>query len=189
MQIVLAAALVLAVAWFAVLRPHGETSSSSAAASPAAPARAQGASNAPARRARAAVRAQRRRAAARAHRRRAAATARHRAPDPAAPVLAALDDHRVAVLLFWDGRTADDRAVRSAVAHVDRHHGRVRVFVARLGAVADFAAIVSSAGVTASPTVLVIDAERQVRKISGLTVASEIDQAVQDALHASPATR
>ncbi len=97
-------------------------------------------------------------------------------------VLAQLERDRAVVLLFWNGRSSDDRAVRRAVAGVDRRGGDVRVYVERLGALADYAAVTNGVRVEQTPTTLVIGPDRAVEAISGYTLTSEIDQAVSDAL-------
>ncbi|HEV2770424.1 MAG TPA: hypothetical protein VGV40_09605, partial [Solirubrobacteraceae bacterium] len=97
-------------------------------------------------------------------------------------VLAQLDRDRAVVLLFWNARSSDDRAVRRAVARVDRRDGDVRVYVERLGALADYAAVTNGVRVEQTPTTLVIGPERAVQAIPGYTVTSELDQAVSDAL-------
>ena len=40
-------------------------------------------------------------------------------------VLRAIGDRKVVVLLFWNPKAADDRAVRKALAGIDRHHHKV----------------------------------------------------------------
>jgi len=97
-------------------------------------------------------------------------------------VLAQLDRGRAVVLLFWNGRSSDDRAVRRAVAGVDRRDGEVRVYAERLGALADYAAVTNGVRLEQTPTTLVIAPDRAVQAIAGYTVTSEIDQAVIDAL-------
>ncbi|MDQ3850824.1 MAG: hypothetical protein M3296_09470, partial [Actinomycetota bacterium] len=96
-------------------------------------------------------------------------------------VVAALDSGHTVVLLFWNGRSADDRAARRAVAAAHRAGGRVRVVVERLSRLGAYAPITNGARVAQSPTTLVIDRQRRVQTISGYTVTSEIDQAVADA--------
>lgn len=97
-------------------------------------------------------------------------------------VLAQLDRDRAVVLLFWNARSSDDRAVRRAVARVDRRDGDVRVYVERLGALADYAAVTNGVRVQQTPTTLVIGPDRAVQAIAGYTVTSELDEAVSDAL-------
>lgn len=97
-------------------------------------------------------------------------------------VLADLDAGRTVVLLVWDGKSADDRSVRRAVSRVDRHGGKVRTHVVSLSKLSSYEAITKGVPITESPTVLVIDRQRQARTISGLTVKGEIDDAVDRAL-------
>lgn len=97
-------------------------------------------------------------------------------------VLADLSAGRTVVLLVWDGKSADDRSVRRAVSRVDRHGGKVRTHVVRVSKLSSYEAITKGVPITESPTVLVIDKERQARVISGLTVKGEIDDAVDRAL-------
>lgn len=97
-------------------------------------------------------------------------------------VLSDLEAGRTVVLLVWDGKSADDRSVRRAVARVDRHDGKVRTHVVKVAKLSSYEAITKGVPITESPTVLVIDKERQARVISGLTVKGEIDDAVDRAL-------
>jgi len=193
--IALGAVIVLAVAWLTVLRP-GTGAEEAVAEPPAVVGAASEAEQAVARTDAASVR----RGAAPAAEgppepggtAAATATAATGAPvDPAAArrqgegsrrVLAQLDRGRAVVLLFWNGRSSDDRAVRRAVAGVGRRDGDVRVYVERLGALADYAAVTNGVRVEQTPTTLVIGPDRAVQAISGYTVTSEIDQAVSDAL-------
>jgi hypothetical protein len=109
--------------------------------------------------------------------------------DPSGPLLHALDQGKVAVLLFWNSKGADDRAARDAVRGVGRHGGQVVVKVAPIKQVARYAAITTGVKVNESPTVLVIDPSHEARPIVGYTTASEVDQAVGDALRSSTGVR
>jgi hypothetical protein len=104
--------------------------------------------------------------------------------DPSAPLLRAIDDKRAVVLLFWNRKGSEDRAVRRAVAATSRRHGDVVVKVAPVGDVARYAPITRGAQVLQSPTVLVLAPGRKARPIVGFTTTGEIDQAVGDALAA-----
>jgi hypothetical protein len=109
--------------------------------------------------------------------------------DPSAPLLHALDQGKVAVLLFWNSKGADDRAARDAVRGAGRHGGQAVVKVAPIKQVARYAAITTGVKVTESPTVLVIDPSHEARPIVGYTTASEVDQAIGDALRNSTGVR
>lgn len=102
-----------------------------------------------------------------------------------APLLRALDRKDTVVLLFWNRRGSDDRAVRRAVRATARHHGRVVVKAAPVAQVARYEAITAGVQVLQSPTVLVIGPDRKARAVTGFTTKSELDQVVSDTLKAS----
>jgi hypothetical protein len=106
------------------------------------------------------------------------ATAASRRSQQVKTLLGDLEARKVVVLLFHDGRTSDDLEVRRAVQAVDRRGGRVAVHVASIKHLGDYAPITKGVPVQNSPTVLVIDRNRQAKRIAGLTVTSEIDDAV-----------
>jgi hypothetical protein len=97
-------------------------------------------------------------------------------------VLRDLARGRVVAMLFWDGRSSDDRAVRAAMREVDRRGGRVAVHVARITQVGAYPSVTRGVQISSSPTVLVIDRARRGSTLTGLTDAREIDQRVGDAL-------
>jgi pyruvate/2-oxoglutarate dehydrogenase complex dihydrolipoamide acyltransferase (E2) component len=102
-----------------------------------------------------------------------------------APLLRALDAKHAVVLVFWNRRGSDDRAVRRAVAAIDRHDGKVVVKVAPIAAVGRYEAITRGVQVLQSPTVLVIGSDHKARAIVGFTTTGELDQAVGDTLAAA----
>jgi hypothetical protein len=106
------------------------------------------------------------------------------AASPSAPLLRAIDDKRAVVLLFWNRKGSDDRAVRRAVEATSRRGGDVVVKVAAIKDVARYGQITRGAEVLQSPTVLVLAPGRKARPIVGFTTTGEIDQAVGDALAA-----
>jgi hypothetical protein len=107
------------------------------------------------------------------------------AGDLSAPLLRALDRKGAVVVLFWDKRGIDDRAVRRAVGAASRHGGRVVVKAVPVAEVGRYEAITRGAHVLESPTVLVIGPDRKARPIVGFTTTGEVDQAVGDALAAA----
>jgi hypothetical protein len=109
--------------------------------------------------------------------------------DPSAPLIDALGQGKVAVLLFWNSKGADDRAARDAVRGVGSHGGQVVVKIAPIKQVARYAAITTGVKVNEAPTVLVIAPSHLARPIVGYTTASEVDQAVGDALRNSTGLR
>lgn len=102
--------------------------------------------------------------------------------DPSRPLVRALDDGKVLVLLVAGRRAADDRAAREAVGGIDRRGGRVLVRVVVPRHVGRYEAITRDVQVTQSPTVLVVGPDRTARTITGFTTAVEADQAAGDAV-------
>jgi hypothetical protein len=100
------------------------------------------------------------------------------ADDPSKPLLADVDQGKVAVVLFWNKNASDDRATRQALRHVDLHHGKVVTTAVPIGDVGKYEAITRGAQVLESPTVLVIGADGKARAITGYTQAAEIDELV-----------
>lgn len=102
--------------------------------------------------------------------------------DPSRPILDAVGNGKVAVVLFYESDGADDRAVRRSLKELPRREGRVVVFSARIGDVGRYAAITRGVSVLSAPTILVIGADRVASAITGYTEVGEIDQLVGDAL-------
>jgi hypothetical protein len=102
--------------------------------------------------------------------------------DPSKAVLTAVDEGKVAVVLFWNDKASDDRATRRALRDVKLHHGKVVTRAIPIGDVGKYEAITRGAQVLESPTVLVIGAGGKARAITGYTQAKEIDEAVGSAL-------
>jgi hypothetical protein len=100
------------------------------------------------------------------------------AGDPSKAVLTAIDEGKVAVVLFWNKKASDDRATRRALRDVDLHHGKVIARAIPIGDVGKYEAITRGAQVLESPTVLVIGAGGKARAITGYTQAKEIDELI-----------
>jgi hypothetical protein len=100
-------------------------------------------------------------------------------------VLRALGDHKVVVLLFWSPKSADDKAVRKALAKVDRHDGKVLAHATNLKKIARYGQITRGANVEQSPTIVVVDRKMKVETLVGYVDRVTIDQAVTDALRNS----
>ncbi|MDQ3740444.1 MAG: hypothetical protein M3320_04625 [Actinomycetota bacterium] len=105
---------------------------------------------------------------------------------PAQAVLTDLVEGKVAVLLFWDKRLSDDRAVHAAVKGLDRRGGKVGVHVAPIGDLAQFEPITRGVPVVTSPTVIVIDRTGKARSVGGLSVPGELEELVGKALRVKP---
>jgi hypothetical protein len=100
-------------------------------------------------------------------------------------VLDALGDRKVVVLLFWQPNAAEDKAVRKALAGIDRHDNKVLAHATHIKRIAAYQQITRGAAVEQSPTVVVIDRKRKVESLVGYVDRQTIDQAVTDALRNS----
>ena len=96
-----------------------------------------------------------------------------------------MDHGKVVVVLFANGRSADDRAARRAVSAVSTHGGAVVKVVRDIRAVGRYEALTAGSDVTESPTVLVVSPNRTARTIVGLTTRAEVGQLVADRLAAA----
>jgi hypothetical protein len=123
------------------------------------------------------------------------ATPATEAPDAAAPavdvtgvprpVAKVLKKDKVLVLLFWNGKSADDRAVRAAVRRLDDWNGRVVTHVAPIRTISRYGRIARGAEVEQSPTVVVVDPELRAETLVGFVDTQTIEQTVVDALRNS----
>ena len=97
-------------------------------------------------------------------------------------VLKAIAEKKVLVMLFWNPRAADDRAVRREIRALPSHRGRVSVHVANIAKVARYASITRGVNLAQSPTTVVVDAKLGATPLVGFADRAEIDQVVSDAL-------
>ena len=100
-------------------------------------------------------------------------------------VLTALGDKKVVVLLFWNPKAVEDKAVRKALRGIDRHHNKVLAHATNVKKIAAYQQITRGAEVEQSPTVVVVDRDRKVETLVGYVDRQTIDQAVTDALRSS----
>ena len=101
------------------------------------------------------------------------------------PVARAIRKDKVLVLLFWNGKSADDKAVRSAVSDINRWDGRVAVRVAPLNQISKYGRIARGVDVEQSPTIVIADRDLRAETLVGYVDRATIDQAVVDALRNS----
>ena len=101
------------------------------------------------------------------------------------PVRKAIRKDQVLVLLFWNEKSADDRAVRASLSDVNRRDGRVFVHAAPLKRISRYGRIARGVNVEQSPTVVVADRELRAETLVGYVDRTTIDQAVTDALRNS----
>jgi hypothetical protein len=98
------------------------------------------------------------------------------------PVKQAIRQEKVLALLFWNGKSADDKAVRAALRDVDTWDGRVMVHTAPIKKISKWGRISRGVNVDQSPTVVIVDTELRAEALVGYVDAKTIDQAVADAL-------
>src|SRR5215208_1860737 len=97
----------------------------------------------------------------------------------------AVVNRKVLVLLFYNNRSDDDKAVRRALSHVDRFGGQVFVDAHWIKNVAPYQAITRGADLEQSPTIVVTDRNLKAETLVGYVDAQTIEQAVVDALRDS----
>jgi len=97
----------------------------------------------------------------------------------------AVRKHKVIVMLFYNNRSSDDRAVRRALDKVDRYGGQVFVDAHWIKSVSRYQAIARGVDVEQSPTIVVADRNLKAEALVGYVDDETIDQAVVDALVAS----
>lgn len=97
----------------------------------------------------------------------------------------AVKEHKVLVMLFYNNRSSDDRAVRRALAKVDHYGGQVFVDAHWIKSVSRYQAIARGVDVEQSPTIVVADRNLKAEALVGYVDTATIDQAVVDALVAS----
>jgi hypothetical protein len=101
------------------------------------------------------------------------------------PVSKAIRADKVLVILFSNGKSADDRAVEAAMKDVDDWNGRVYVHTAPLTRISRWGRIARGVNVEQSPTVVVADRDLRADTLVGYVDRTTIDQAVVDALRNS----
>ena len=130
-----------------------------------------------------------------------------RTPARQALVERALKEGKVAVILFWNKRGADDAAVNFELKLLEAVHHLIKprantpkvrrelsaynleldkpfaAFEARANEVTSFGTITHGVQVYGTPTIMVVNKKGQVRTITGLTDAYAIEQTIDEARH------
>jgi hypothetical protein len=102
-----------------------------------------------------------------------------------APVVKAIAKQQIMVIGFFRDGSADDHAVKQAIAHVDRWHGRVFVKAAPIGRIGAWGRIARGVDVEQSPTVVIVARDLKATALVGYVDARTIDQAVVDAMRSA----
>jgi hypothetical protein len=101
------------------------------------------------------------------------------------PVRKAIRADKVLVILFSNGKSADDLAVERALPKVDRWNGRVFVHTAPLKKISRYGRIARGVSVEQSPTVVIADRDLRADTLVGYVDRITIDQRIVDALRNS----
>jgi hypothetical protein len=101
------------------------------------------------------------------------------------PIARAIRKDKTLVLLFWNGKSADDKAVHDALAKVNRWDGRVYVGSASIKKISKYGRIARGVDVEQSPTLVIADNQLRAETLVGYVDAQTIDQAVVDAFRNS----
>ena len=98
------------------------------------------------------------------------------------PVRRAIRQDKVLVLLFWNARSVEDRAVRKSLARVRRHDGRVFVHAAPISQISRYGRVARGVNVEQSPTLVIADRNLKAQTLVGFVDPVTINQAVVDTL-------
>jgi hypothetical protein len=90
----------------------------------------------------------------------------------------------VVAVLFYNDAAADDRAVKSELAAVPTHHGKVVKLAVPVSQLTQYSVVSQQIPVVTAPTLVLIDAARQATMITGYADPVEIAQRIDDALAA-----
>jgi hypothetical protein len=98
-------------------------------------------------------------------------------------VEAQLQSGKIAVLLFWNKKGADDVVSRSAVQQLKRSReaGKIAVHESPAGAVASYGTITRGVQIYGTPTILIINQRHVATTITGSTDAYSLEQAIDEA--------
>lgn len=101
-----------------------------------------------------------------------------------ATVLTALKDDKVVAILFYNGASADDLAVKQELSTVSTDGGKVVKVAVPLSQLTNFALVTQQVPVVTAPTFVVIDAAKQATSITGFADTLAIQQLVAAAVAA-----
>ncbi len=99
-------------------------------------------------------------------------------------IQAAVRAGKVVAVLFYNDAAADDRAVKSELAAVPTHGGKVVKLAVPVSQLTQYSIVTRQIPVVTAPTLVLIDAARQATTIIGYADPVEIAQRIDDALSA-----
>ncbi len=94
-------------------------------------------------------------------------------------------DKKVVVILFTNGESADDRRTRAALADAYTAHGKVVTRAVNIKKISRYRGVAEGVDVRQSPTLMVIDRNRQANSLVGYSSLDTINQAIIDGLLAT----
>ena len=107
------------------------------------------------------------------------------APSAAAAVATvqnAISDHKVLAVLFYNPAAADDQVMKSELAALSTHGGKVVKLAVPVAELTKFGMVTQQVPVVTAPTLVLIDATRQATTLTGFADSLEISQRIDDAL-------
>jgi hypothetical protein len=99
-------------------------------------------------------------------------------------VVMALERHRVVAALFYNPAASDDQAVRHELSSISTHGGRVVKLAVPISELTRYPVITQQVPVTQSPTLVLIDRQRQATTLEGFADAFSIGQRLNTVLAA-----
>jgi hypothetical protein len=97
-------------------------------------------------------------------------------------VKSALADHKVLAVLFFNPAASDDQVVKGELAHLPVHGGKIVKLAVPLNELAQYPVITNQVQVTESPTLVLIDPQRQADMLTGFVDQLELNQRVANAI-------
>ena len=107
-------------------------------------------------------------------------------PSSAVLVARALAQRKVLAVLVYNPAAADDRAVASELKSIPTHGGKVVKLTVPVQHLGGFSSLLNEVPVNFSPTLVLIDRDRQADEIAGFADSFEIAQRVDAALRSVP---
>ncbi len=105
----------------------------------------------------------------------------HGTPGLPAPVQRALDAHKVVVILIWNKKGVDDRAVKASVDSIPRR-GNTAFFSDRVENLAHYTRITTAASISTTPSLVIVNRKGQAEVVNGFLDRATVGQYVQNAL-------